>query len=94
MMPKKTSQSTIAVIAWRGITKAFSQLRILRAALPQEANQIGVLNGISVDDRGYVHTSEKPGLDCEVDWDLVNRLTRPGSKRGEANPVHIRQYQG
>jgi L-alanine-DL-glutamate epimerase-like enolase superfamily enzyme len=43
--------------------------------LPQEANQFGVLNDISVDDKGYVHAPSKPGLGYEVDWDLVNRMT-------------------
>jgi L-alanine-DL-glutamate epimerase-like enolase superfamily enzyme len=39
------------------------------------ANKFGLVKDIEVDDQGFVYAPQKPGLGCEIDWDLVKRET-------------------
>ncbi len=45
--------------------------------LPHDLDAYGLAEDIVVDEEGYVHAPEKPGLGFEIDWELVrDRTTR------------------
>jgi L-alanine-DL-glutamate epimerase-like enolase superfamily enzyme len=39
------------------------------------ANKYGLVEDIEVDEQGFVHAPEKPGLGYDIDWELVERET-------------------
>jgi L-alanine-DL-glutamate epimerase-like enolase superfamily enzyme len=43
--------------------------------LPEKDNQYGLVADIEVDNEGFVHAPEKPGLGYDIDWDLVKHKT-------------------
>jgi L-alanine-DL-glutamate epimerase-like enolase superfamily enzyme len=40
-----------------------------------EISEFGVKQGIKIDDKGYAHVPQKPGIGLEIDWDYINRCT-------------------
>lgn len=57
------------------VTMAINNCDYFEVLLPPEAHKYGLVRDIEVDDHGFVHAPEAPGLGYEIDWDLVKRRT-------------------
>ena len=40
-----------------------------------EISEFGIKQGIKIDDKGYAHVPQKPGIGLEIDWDYINKCT-------------------
>ena len=57
------------------VTMAINNCDYFEVLLPDSANKYGLVADIEVDNEGFVHAPEKPGLGYQIDWDLVKRET-------------------
>ena len=57
------------------VTMAINNCEYFEVLLPDSANKYGLIADIQVDEEGFVHAPEGPGLAYEIDWDLVKRET-------------------
>ena len=57
------------------VTMAINNCDYFEVLLPDSANKYGLVADIEVDDEGFVHAPEKPGLGYQIDWELVKRET-------------------
>ena len=57
------------------VTMALNNCDYFEVLLPDSANKYGLVTDIQIDEEGYVHAPEEPGLGYEIDWDLVNAKT-------------------
>ena len=57
------------------VTMAINNCDYFEVLLPDSANKYGLVSDIEVDDEGFVHAPERPGLGYEIDWELVKGET-------------------
>ena len=43
--------------------------------MPAGAQKYGLIQDIEIDDQGYVHTFDRPGLGAEIDFELIRSRT-------------------
>jgi L-alanine-DL-glutamate epimerase-like enolase superfamily enzyme len=52
---------------------ALRNTEFFEVLLPRDAHMCGVHGDIEIDQNGYVHAMDKPGLGADIDFDLIKR---------------------
>jgi L-alanine-DL-glutamate epimerase-like enolase superfamily enzyme len=72
-----TAGNAINNVANLNVTMAIDNCDYFEVLLPHDPGAYGLMGDIVVDEEGFVHAPEAPGLGYEIDWDLVkDRTTR------------------
>jgi L-alanine-DL-glutamate epimerase-like enolase superfamily enzyme len=70
-----TGLNSLNNVANLHVTMAIENCDYYEVLLPEKDNQYGLVADIEVDNEGFVHAPEKPGLGYDIDWDLVKHKT-------------------
>lgn len=57
------------------VIMAISNTEFYENFMPRGEQKFGVLNDVAIDDEGYVHAYEGPGLGAEIDFDMIDNNT-------------------
>jgi len=72
-----TAGNALNNVANLNVTMAIDNCDYFEVLLPHDTDAYGLVDDIVVDDEGFVHAPEAPGLGYEIDWELVRgRTTR------------------